>query len=77
MKDEDFDEAKLDRGGDDSSGSGFPTIVVLLAAAIAALYFFRKRIDSFVASHPKYEKAWVLTCKTGKVLTKGMRPKKA
>lgn len=70
MKDEDFDEAKLDRGGDASSGSGFPTFVVLLAAAIAALYFFRKKIDGFVATHPKYAKAWSLTCKAGNMASK-------
>lgn len=76
IMDEDFDETQLDRSTNTSSGSLF-TVVAFLSVAIAALYFFRKRIDSFVASHPKYEKAWVLTCKTGKVLTKGMRPKKA
>ena len=76
MMDEEFDETKLDRNGDTSS-SWFFIAIVFLTVAIAALYFFRKRIDSFVASHPKYEKTWVATCKAGKVLTRGISKKKA
>ena len=65
MMDEEFDETKLDRSSDTSSGCGFLTIIVFLSAAIAALYFFREKIDGFVAAHPKYEKVWSLTCKVG------------
>ena len=76
MMDEEFDETKLDRSGDTQS-SWFFKVVAFLALAVAVLYFFRKRIDRFVASHPKYEKTWVATCKAGKVLTRGISKKKA
>lgn len=69
IMDEDFDETQLDRSTNTSSGSLF-TVVAFLSVAIAALYFFRKRIDSFVASHPKYAKAWSLTCKAGNMASK-------
>ena len=78
IMDEDFDETQLDRSTNTSSGSLF-TVVAFLSVAIAALYFFRKKIDGFVATHPKYAKAWSLTCKAGnmasKIVTKSRVPK--
>ena len=69
IMDEDFDETQLDRSTNTSSGSLF-TVVAFLSVAIAALYFFRKKIDGFVATHPKYAKAWSLTCKAGNMASK-------
>ena len=71
MMDEEFDETKLDRSGNTSSGWFFK-VIALITVAIAALYFFRKKIDCFVTAHPKYEKVWSVTCKAGNTLLEGM-----
>ena len=46
---------------------GFFSFVMFIGGIIGVLYFFRDRVDAFVVTHPKYEKAWVVTCKAGNV----------
>jgi hypothetical protein len=65
MMNESFDESELDCGTD--TDGGFLSFVIFIGGVVGVLYFFRGKVDAFVATHPKYEKTWIVTCKAGNV----------
>lgn len=67
MMNEDFDESKIGDEAEQGEGGSLFFFVIFIGGVITALYFFRAKIDAYVVAHPKFAKAWRLTCKAGNV----------
>lgn len=67
MMNEDFDESKIGDEAEQGEGGSLFFFVIFIGGVIAILYFFRAKIDAYVVAHPKFVKAWRLTCKAGNV----------